>query len=188
VQAKLTVCRVNTGAVPPASTQPAPATQPLSPAARKVHAKPQPGETRPLDIKELGNFEYDPERGGGLPADVQQLSGLSVRMTGFMVPLKEAESITEFALVPSLGSCCFGAPPQIQHTILVHCPASAKVGFSGELIVVEGALRVEEKREENYTVSLFEMQAKTVKAFEIRLSPADLSGRKPRSEDLNSAK
>jgi hypothetical protein len=34
-----------------------------------------------------------------------------------MIPIDQAENITSFALVPSLFACCFGQPPQVQHTV-----------------------------------------------------------------------
>jgi hypothetical protein len=51
-----------------------------------------------------------------LPEDVKALNGAKIRTHGFMIPLDQADNITEFALVPSLFACCFGQPPQVQHT------------------------------------------------------------------------
>jgi hypothetical protein len=38
---------------------------------RTPHKKPQPGEVLSLQIKDLGNFDYDADKGGNIPADVQ---------------------------------------------------------------------------------------------------------------------
>ena len=83
---------------------------------------PRHGEVLELAIKDLGNFEYDQEHGGNIPADVKGLNGAKIRLHGFMIPMDQAENITQFALVPSLFACCFGQPPQIQHTIVVELP------------------------------------------------------------------
>ena len=136
---------------------------PMDPETRKKHAAPKPGEVLKMSIKELGNFEYDDQKGGGIPSDVKQLNGSKVQLRGYMIPMDQAEHITQFALVPSLFSCCFGQPPQLQHTIVVSCPKGKAVGYSPDEIVVEGQLAVQEKRDDGYVVSLFEMTAGSVK-------------------------
>jgi hypothetical protein len=141
---------------------------PTTPTAgvRKPHPAPKAGETYEIAIKDLGNFEYDQEKGGNIPADVKALSGGKVRLHGFMIPMDQAENITQFALVPSLFACCFGQPPQIQHTIVVNCPKKPEpttVTYCPDEIVVEGTLKVDEKKDDGYVVSLFEMEVSSVK-------------------------
>ena len=80
-----------------------------------------------------------------------------------MIPLDQAEAITEFALVPSLFACCFGQPPQIQHTLVVHCPKGKAVTYFPDEISVEGIIKVEEKKDDGYIVSIFEIDAQSVK-------------------------
>jgi hypothetical protein len=140
----------------------APATQPTA-ESRKPIPTPKPGQVSEMLIKDLGNFEYDIEHGGNIPADVKALSGTQFRTRGYMIPLDQAESITEFALVPSLFACCFGQPPQIQHTLVVHCPKGKAVSYFPDEITVEGTLKVEEKKDDGYIVSIFEIDAKSVK-------------------------
>ena len=136
---------------------------PPSAEARKAHVRPRDGEVLDLPIKELGNFEYDVEHGGGLPADVVKLDGCKFRTHGFMIPLDQAENITEFALVPSLFACCFGQPPQVQHTLVVHLPQGKAVSYFPDELQVEGTLRVREKKDEGFIVSVFEIDATSVK-------------------------
>jgi hypothetical protein len=131
---------------------------------RKPHDPPQPGEVREMAIKELGNFQYDPDKGGNIPPDVLALSGMQVRLHGFMIPMDQAASITEFALVPSLFACCFGQPPQIQHTIVVHVPKGKAVSYYADEIEVQGTLIVQEKKEDGFIVSIFEIDCTSVKA------------------------
>src|SRR5262249_15229417 len=121
---------------------------------RVVHPVAKSGETLDIAIKELGNFDYDADRGGKHPPDAQQLSGATVRMHGFMIPMDQAQSITEFALVPSLFSCCYGQPPQVQHTIVVHAPKGKAVSYFPDEISVEGKLLVQEKKEDGFIVSI----------------------------------
>jgi hypothetical protein len=130
---------------------------------RKAHTKPEAGQAYEVSIKELGNFEYDADNGGNIPEDVQALSGSNLRIRGFMIPLDQADRITEFALVADLFACCFGQPPQLQHTVVVRTPQGKAVSYFDDEIVVEGKLTVEEKREDDWIVSIFEMEAASVK-------------------------
>jgi hypothetical protein len=133
-----------------------------SASARTPHPAPVPGQVLAMTIKELGNFEYDGEKGGNIPDDVKRLSGAKIRLTGFMVPADQADRITQFALVPSLFSCCFGQPPQVQHTIVVTCPNGKAVSYDPEQIVVEGTLRVEEKRDDGFIISVFQVDPTSI--------------------------
>ncbi len=135
----------------------------MSPEERKPHSKPKPGETTELMIKQLGNFEYDAQNGGNIPQDVKQLDGALIRTWGYMIPLDQADHITEFALVPSLFACCFGQPPTVQHTLVVHCPKGKAVRYYPDELAVEGKLHVEEKKDAGLVVSVFEMDCTSVK-------------------------
>jgi hypothetical protein len=131
--------------------------------ARKPHPVPEAGKVYDLTIQNLGNFEYDQEKGGNIPGDVQRLNGTSIRLRGYMIPMDQAENITQFALVPSLFACCFGQPPSIQHTIVVNCPKGKSVGYTADEISVEGKLTVKEKKDDGYIISVFEMEVSSVK-------------------------
>ncbi|HTW95085.1 MAG TPA: DUF3299 domain-containing protein [Tepidisphaeraceae bacterium] len=126
-------------------------------AGRHPHVRPAAGQVLDIPIKELGNFDYDSEKGGNIPQDVINLSGCLFRTRGYMIPLDQAENISEFALVPSLFSCCFGMPPQTQHTIIVHLPPGKAVSYFPDELEVQGTLKVEEKRDEGFIVSIFDL-------------------------------
>jgi len=83
-----------------------------------------------------------------------------------MVPLDQAEAITQFALVPSLFACCYGQPPQIQHTIVVQVTKGKSLPYYPDQITVEGTLHVSEQRDGGFIVSIFQMDATSVRAFE----------------------
>ena len=143
-----------------------PATQPAAiPTGddRKPHKKPKDEDVYALLIQELGNFEYDQEKGGNIPKDVQALTGTTVRLNGFMIPLDQADKIKQFVLVPDLFSCCFGQPPQVQHSIIVTCPEGKAVSYFPEQIQVEGKLKVEEKKDDGFIISIFEITCTSVK-------------------------
>jgi len=166
IQEKIRVCKKNLLKDPPKDLQNFLNQKPadnVTPEKRKPHVKPQEGQALELAIKDLGNFEYDAEKGGNIPEDVKNLNGTKVRTHGFMIPLDQADNISEFALVPSLFACCFGQPPQVQHTLVVHTPKGKAVGYFPDEIVVEGTLRVNEKKEDGLVISVFEIDCNSVK-------------------------
>ena len=130
---------------------------------RKKHQAPKAGEALSIHIKELGNFEFDADKGGNIPEDVKNLTGSKIQVRGFMIPLDQADNISHFALVPSLFACCFGQPPQIQHQIVVNTPKGKAVSYFPDEIVCEGTLKVGEKKDDGYIVSVFEMEVSSVK-------------------------
>ncbi|MDP9174932.1 MAG: DUF3299 domain-containing protein [Planctomycetota bacterium] len=141
----------------------APLAAPADNETRKPHDLPKPGQTLAIAIKDLGNFDFDAEKGGNIPDDVKKLEGCKFSTTGYMVPLDQAESISQFALVPSLFACCFGQPPQIQHTIVVQTPKGKAVSYFPDELVVEGTLHVSEQKDGGFIVSIFQMDATSVR-------------------------
>jgi hypothetical protein len=154
VQERIRICQQQLAALPP-QTQPA---------QRTAHQRPAPGQMLEITIKDLGNFDYDQDRGGNIPDDVKALDGCKVRLRGFMIPIDQAAHIRQFALVPSLFSCCFGQPPQIQHTIITTTPGGMAMEFSADEVIVQGTLSVSEKRDDGYIVSIFQVAADTIKS------------------------
>jgi hypothetical protein len=136
---------------------------PASNEARTPHPAPEAGKVQEMTIKELGNFDYDTEKGGNIPDDVKRLSGSQIRLRGYMIPIDQAERITKFALVPSLFECCFGQPPQIQHVVIVDCPPGKSVSYFPDELQIEGKLTVEEKKEDDVITSIYEVQTSSVK-------------------------
>lgn len=142
---------------------PPPEQIPTAEGERKPHLKPAAGTVYETSIKALGNFDYDQNEGGNLPQDVKSLSGSKIRLKGYMIPMDQAEAITSFALVPDLFACCFGQPPQIQHILVAKTPKGQSVAYYPDEIVVEGTLIVEEKKEDGFLVSVFEMDVTSVR-------------------------
>jgi hypothetical protein len=161
VQEQERVCQKN---LAPAATAAAAPAAPASPFAdRKPHPVPKDGEVLDMTIKELGNFDYDPDQNTPIPADVRALSGHAVRLRGFMIPMDQAENISKFALVPSLFNCCYGQPPQVQHTIVVTCPKGKAVSYYPDEIVVEGKLNVDVMKDDGFVVGIFSVETTSVK-------------------------
>ena len=158
IQEQIRVCQRNTS--PKAAV--APTTAPTA-AERTPHPTPKAGEVLDMTIKELGNFEYDPDQNTPIPADVKALTGHTVKLHGFMIPMDQAENISKFALVPSLFNCCYGQPPQVQHTIVVTCPKGKAVSYYPDEIVVEGKLTVDVMKDDGFVVGIFAIETSSVK-------------------------
>jgi hypothetical protein len=171
VEERIRVCERNlakkaatSGASTPTVSPISAPTSPPTGEQRKPLTPPKEGQVLDLSIKDLGNFDYDQEKGGNIPKDVKGLTGHTVRLRGFMIPMDQADNITKFALVPDLFACCFGQPPQIQHMVVANCPEGKAVGYSPDEILVEGKLNVEEKKDDGYIISIFEVTVSSVKA------------------------
>lgn len=148
----------------PAATQPVkPTTAPTTAPARTLHAAPQPGETREMTLHELGNFEFSEDDDAKIPEDVEKLTGLKVKIPGQMVPIDQSGKIQNFMLVNDLMSCCYGTTPKLQNIALVHLPAGKWIAPSSERLVIEGTLKVAVKKEDGFVVTLFEIQATSIK-------------------------
>jgi hypothetical protein len=166
IQEQIRVCDTNIKQL--AAALPVPATDPNAPqiettAEKRKKHQPKPGEVYATTIKELGNFDFDADKGGNIPEDVKKLTGTKVRLSGFMIPLDQADNISNFALVPSLFACCFGQAPQIQHQVIVHTPKGKAVPYFPDEIVCEGTLTVAEKKDDGYIISVFDLDVSSVK-------------------------
>lgn len=132
-------------------------------ADRVPHTKPRDGEVPAMTIKQMANFNFNPDKDSVIPKDIFLLDGVRIKLRGFMIPINQAEQITDFALVPSLVSCCFGQPPGVQHTITCRTPKGKAIPYTIDEIYVEGTLHVNPKKDEGYTYSIFEMDVMSVK-------------------------
>ncbi|HUO07278.1 MAG TPA: DUF3299 domain-containing protein [Phycisphaerae bacterium] len=158
--------------LPAATTAPASVTvnpKDIDPTTNKQRIPHQPvpaGETVSMTIRELGNFEFDPTADADIPPDIKYLNGATVRLRGFMIPLNQAEDITDFALVPTLANCCFGQPPGVQHTINCKTEKGKAVQYTPDEISVTGKLTINVKRDQGYTYEIFDLQVSSVKLAE----------------------
>jgi len=165
VEQRIQVCK-HAIAVATKMAQNAAATQPVVDlsAGRTPHPAPSPGQVVDLDLEELGNFNYDAKQGGNIPADVTRLNGATFRTRGYMIPMDAAQSISEFALVPRLwGDDPHDPPPKVQQVVVVHLAPNAAIPYCPDKLQVEGTLHVQEKRDQGYIVSIFDLDATSVK-------------------------
>jgi hypothetical protein len=75
---------------------------------------------------------------------IRQYDGKMVSIPGFMVPLEDdAETVTEFLLVPYAGACIHVPPPppnQMVH-VLMNRSAKVKMSFTDPIVVI-GTLKI----------------------------------------------
>lgn len=109
------------------------------------------------------NYDFDPRAATPAPppAALQALDGKQVEIAGFALPLYSPTGETEFLLTQSANGCCFGAPPMLQHMILVRA-GQMKPSNSGEPILVRGILSVGPEWEDGYVTSLLRLQATAI--------------------------
>ena len=129
---------------------------------RRPHRPPHPGEAREMTIRRLGNFDY--RKLATIPDDVRALDGMGIRLRGYIVPTRQAVRPTEFVLVPTLGACCYGQPPSIEHIVMVSCsePSPVDAGTATE-IVVKGTLHVGQIVQDGNIVALYRVTDASVR-------------------------
>jgi hypothetical protein len=132
-----------------------PAEIPTNSKDRKVHPATQPGQVLEISLAELGNFDFDPEdKDAKLPDDVKALTGVTVKLHGFMVPMDQADQISKFALIPTFKIDSFHPIP-IQQTIVVTCPPGKPFNYCGDEIIVQGKLAAAIMQEDGFVIAIF---------------------------------
>lgn len=140
----------------------APAPDAPEPGPRRPHHPPKPGEIREMTIRRLGNFNYAQLR--GIPDDVRGLDGMTVRLRGYVVPTVQAVGASQFALVPSRTSCCYGQPPGIEHIVMVSCAHGERAdGDPADEVIVKGGLHVGEVVQDGMVVALYRVTDASVR-------------------------
>jgi hypothetical protein len=113
----------------------------------------------PIDLAAMP-LPFDEERPAltDLPADIRKLDGKLVAVDGYMIPLDQAEAISEFALIPAPfpGD---GPPPSITRTIVAHCQPT---NYMSNSIRVYGRLHVRITTDEGYVISLYDMDVERI--------------------------
>ncbi|NMS07731.1 DUF3299 domain-containing protein, partial [Vibrio parahaemolyticus] len=93
-----------------------------------------------------------------------ELNGSQVKIPGFVIPLEgDADTVTEFLLVPYFGACIHVPPPPPKQIIYVKFPKGVPVEELWEVIYVVGTLKTEtinhELAETAYVIEGSEIEA-----------------------------
>ncbi|OYT72252.1 MAG: hypothetical protein CFK52_05380 [Chloracidobacterium sp. CP2_5A] len=119
-----------------------------------------------FDYIKNANYDFDPRAAEPAPPPpaLQALDGKQVEIAGFALPLYSPTGQTEFLLTQSANGCCFGAPPLLQHMILVRA-GQLKVSGYGEPVLARGVFSVGPEREDGYVTSLLRLQATEIRSL-----------------------
>jgi hypothetical protein len=119
------------------------------------------GVDKIVPFEEISAWPYE-EGLKGMPEALNGLNGKSVMMTGFMLPIDEVENIREFLLVPSLWSCCYGQPPDINGTVRVVMKGDKRINYKFDPIKILGTFKIEATYEMGFCVDIFQIEADSV--------------------------
>ena len=79
-------------------------------------------------------------------ATVNELNGINIRLTGFMVPLDvdfgEAETVSEFVLVPSAGMCMHVPPPPPNQMLLIKLDSPVEIRSMYQPVGINGVVNI----------------------------------------------
>jgi len=100
-----------------------------------------------------------------VPGNIRQLDGKEVAVTGFMLPIRiHNRLVTEFMLLRTQNTCCFGIPPELHEVVeVLHIDNPTKVLMDTPITVV-GRMHVKERWEGTFLCSIYQMDAVSITA------------------------
>ena len=121
----------------------------------------EPAQPLRLTFKKLGSWQFI-EGKTPIPAEVRALDGKRVEISGFMWSNSRIQQLTEFILVQSLWSCCFGQVPDMNHFLEVKLPPGRWAEYYPHPVTLTGKLSVGELWEGGHLRSLYRLEAEEV--------------------------
>ncbi len=106
-------------------------------------------KTLTLTFSRLMAWQYDADNDTPPPEKVGKLDGRKVKLTGFMYPLQQGDSIQYFCLLRTTQTCCYGPRPQFNQYVFVEMDAPTPF-YRIEPVSCVGKLRVEPTPDEGY--------------------------------------
>ncbi len=94
-------------------------------------------------------WEYDADNDTPPPEKVEKLDGRKVKLTGFMYPLQQGDSIQYFCLLRTTQTCCYGPRPQFNQYVFVEMDAPTPF-YRLDPVSCVGKSRVEPTPDEGY--------------------------------------
>jgi hypothetical protein len=107
-------------------------------------AVPAVGEGNLINFALLGTTRLAPRQPPGYTPVLDELDGRTVRIAGFMQAFDDLETMRNFMLMPTPGSCTFCAPPGPSMVVLVRqdIPEGGFAPFVTHPVLVEGRLKL----------------------------------------------
>jgi hypothetical protein len=91
-----------------------------------------------------------------IPAAIKNLDGKTVRIRGFMMPVKELQGkTTEFLITRSQPSCCFSGATEITEFVTVKVPGKGFDTMMDDPITIQGKLHVGAITDSGFIVGLY---------------------------------
>jgi hypothetical protein len=154
-----------TGPTANSATNRAPDAVPTADASGKA------GEYLVVDFEELASFNFTApdtqvtnqtaavdEADKYIPPLIKRLDGKKVLLRGFMLPLKfESDQTTEFLLMRSQATCCFGAAPKINEMAYVKTINKGVKPLMDVPLTIKGTLHVSVFRDNGYITGIYRM-------------------------------
>lgn len=101
-----------------------------------------------------------PEAEKQIPAAIKGLDGKTVRIRGFMMPIKEVQGkTTEFLITRSQPSCCFSGATEINEFVTVKVAGKGFDTMMDDPVTIQGTLHVGAILDGGFIVGLYEMDA-----------------------------
>jgi hypothetical protein len=84
-----------------------------------------------------------------VPKRAIALRGQDIFIKGYVHPgVQGMQKVSQFVLVPDMGTCCFGGQPKTTDMILVHTTPDARVSYSTRMVRVAGKFDVGDQVQE----------------------------------------
>jgi len=100
---------------------------------------------------------------GFVPASIRKLDGREVAVTGFMLPTRIHDRlVTEFMLMRTQNTCCFGIPPELNEVLEVLKVENPSKVLMDTPVTVVGRLHVQERWEGTFLCSIYQLDAERI--------------------------
>jgi hypothetical protein len=116
-----------------------------------------------LTFSRLMTWEYDADNDTPPPENVEKLNGRKVKLTGFMYPLQQGDSIQYFCLLRTTQTCCYGPRPQFNQYVFVEMDAPTPFSRLDPVACV-GKFRVEPTPDEGYIYRIEGQKCESISA------------------------
>lgn len=94
-----------------------------------------------------------------IPAAIQELHGQFVAVSGYMLPTRlQGSRVSQFLLMRSVNTCCFGIPLNLNEVILVDSPPGGVKSLMDVPVTFVGQLEVQPMVEGEEIVGLYRLR------------------------------
>jgi hypothetical protein len=95
-----------------------------------------------------------------IPAAIKQMDGKTVRIEGFMMPIRqEKDKTTEFLITRTQASCCYGGATAITELVTVKAPGEGFETMMDVPIIIQGKLHVGAVMDSGFIVGIYALDA-----------------------------